>query len=242
MAQQKFPAWMDEVSPDNKASVKVGFNEPAAPIDPSTGQPSATPRPPGSAFHKPNLPDFSKMREKAIKAELEKRLAADGELENSYSASISNLDQLKEKKTNLETLLGANPSDNERNLLLSGLGELSKKLALSEEFIKLLGQDTGQAGQRTPVASLSSTQFNRAIEIQKLLFPGSSKKRALTNLPPNKSAKGKSGVEPETGEDYDREPTEEELIKARTYRPGGVKSFYLESKKAKQQQQEAEEE
>ena len=38
-------------------------------------------------------------------------------------------------------------------------------------------------------------------------------------------------------EDHDREPTDEELIRARTYRPGKIKSFYLESKKEKQQQE-----
>lgn len=238
-SQQKFPSWMDEV---NLKENSQGFNEPSAPIDPSTGQPAPTSRPAGSAFGKPVLPDFAKMREKAVKAELEKRLAADGELENSYSASISNLDQLKENKTRLESLLAANPSENERQMLLSGLGDLSQKLALSQEFIKLLGGSSDGANQRTPVASLTQPQFNRAIELQKLLFPGSGKRKATGYIPAdNRVASLTTNLNQKITKDPELEPTEEELRKSRTYQPGKIKSFYLESKK-KEQQQEAENE
>lgn len=38
--------------------------------------------------------------------------------------------------------------------------------------------------------------------------------------------------------DYDREPTEEELLKRNTYRPGQIKSFYTETKAAEKRRQE----
>lgn len=247
--QQKFPDWMDEVELKSD-SAKQGFNEPEAPIDPSTGQPSPGSRPPGSIFGKPKLPDFSKMREKAIKTELERRAAAEGDLEGSYSASINNIDSLKAEKAKLETLLAASPGQNEKQQLLAGIGELAKKLALSEEFIKLLDQNSSGTRQ-TPVASMTAAQFNRAIELQSLLFPGkprltSGKSNKIENQSPQKTTA--SSTEqiltpvPHTASDTDKTADEadtEEEARLKPYRPGQIKSFYLESKKAQQQKQEA---
>ena len=235
---QKFPSWMEEVEL-RKPAAQNSFNEPTAPIDPATGQPSTNSKGPGAAFGKPKLPDFSKLREKAIKAEFEKRAAAEGELENSYSASVKNIDQLKSEKSRLETLLAAGPGDNERQQLLAGIGGLAQKIALSEELIKLLSQ-SGDPNAKIPVASLSSAQFDRAIEIKKLLFPGSHKAAPLPFKAPTKATKAvESGPQ---AVDHDREPTEEELIKARQYKPGRIKSFYKEMKQAEQQKQEKDEE
>ena len=247
--QQKFPAWMDEVDMKSDSN-RQGFNEPEAPIDPSTGQPSAGSRPPGSVFGKPRLPDFSKMREMALKTELERRAAAEGDLEGSFSASISNIEALKTEKAKLESLLAASPGQNEKQQLLAGIGELAKKLALSEEFVKLLDQNS-TGSRQTPVASLTSTQFDRAIELQNLLFPGKSRQKAgntgtIESQAPQKStassteqvsapaqmaASGSAKTDAET--DTEDEP------RLKPYRPGQIKSFYLESKKAQQQKQEA---
>jgi len=235
---QKFPSWMEEVEL-RKPAAQNSFNEPTAPIDPATGQPSTNSKGPGAAFGKPKLPDFSKLREKAIKAEFEKRAAAEGELENSYSASVKNIDQLKSEKSRLETLLAAGPGDNERQQLLAGIGGLAQKIALSEELIKLLSQ-SGDPNAKIPVASLSSAQFDRAIEIKKLLFPGSHKAAPLPFKAPTKATKAVES-EPQAV-DHNREPTEEELIKARQYKPGRIKSFYKEMKQAEQQKQEKDEE
>jgi len=235
---QKFPSWMEEVEL-RKPAAQNSFNEPTAPVDPATGQPSTSSKGPGAAFGKPKLPDFSKLREKAIKAEFEKRAAAEGELENSYSASVKNIDQLKSEKSRLETLLAAGPGDNERQQLLAGIGGLAQKIALSEELIKLLSQ-SGDPNAKIPVASLSSAQFDRAIEIKKLLFPGSHKAAPLPFKAPTKATKAVES-EPQAV-DHDREPTEEELIKARQYKPGRIKSFYKEMKQAEQQKQEKDEE
>ena len=234
----KFPSWMEEVEL-RKPGASNGFNEPAAPVDPATGQPSTNSRGPGSAFGKPKLPDFSKLREKAIKAEFEKRAAAEGELENSYSASVKNIDQLKSEKSRLETLLSAGPGANEKQQLLAGIGGLAQKIALSEELIKLLSQG-GEPNAKVPVASLSSAQFDRAIEIKKLLFPGSHKAAARPATVVKKPG-AVSGAETQVV-DHDREPTEEELIRARQYKPGRIKSFYKEMKQAEQQKQEKDEE
>lgn len=234
----KFPSWMEEVEL-RKPGASNGFNEPAAPVDPATGQPSTSSRGPGSAFGKPKLPDFSKLREKAIKAEFEKRAAAEGELENSYSASVKNIDQLKSEKSQLETLLSASPGDKERQQLLAGIGGLAQKIALSEELIRLLSQG-GEPNAKIPVASLSSAQFDRAIEIKKLLFPGSHKAAALPAAAPIKAITATES-QPQAV-DHDREPTEEELIRARQYKPGRIKSFYKEMKQTEQQKQEKDEE
>ncbi len=232
----KFPSWMEEVEL-RKPAAQNGFNEPAAPVDPATGQPSTSSKGPGSAFGKPKLPDFSKLREKAIKAEFEKRAAAEGELENSYSASVKNIDQLKTEKSRLETLLAAGPGDNERQQLLAGIGGLAQKIALSEELIKLLSQG-GEPNAKIPVASLSSAQFDRAIEIKKLLFPGSNKATPVT-VPV--MTRTNTAPEPQAV-DHEHEPTEEELIRARQYKPGRIKSFYKEMKQAEKQKQEKDEE
>jgi len=237
LSQQKFPTWMDEVQFERKTPGS-GFSEPTAPLDPATGQLSEGSSGGGRGF-KPKLPDFSKMREKALKAEFEKRAAAEGELEDSYSASIKNLETLKEKKSRLETLLSANPGENERHQLLSAIAELSQKLALSEEFVNLLNnRKPGVSEEKTQSESLTPAQFNRVIELQQLLFPGYKKKNA-SNQPASKPKPENTGEpKPQTEIDFDREPTDEELAKAREYRPGQIKSFYHELKKANRENQE----
>lgn len=236
-SQQQFPTWMNEVQFERKNS-NMSFSEPTAPVDPATGQSANNTSKVGRGF-KPKLPDFSKMREKAIKAEFEKRAAAEGELENSYSASIKNLGALKQDKSRLETLLAANPGENERHQLQAAIGELTRKLALSEEFIELLNKkEPGTTGSQT--ASLTPAQFGRAIELQQLLFPGSRKKNAGSPpAQPARPAANASKTAQPTEFDYDREPTDEELAKAREYRPGKIKSFYHELKKSSQQNQES---
>lgn len=239
-AQQKFPAWMDEVEPEGANSKETqGFNEPMAPVDPSTGQQSGLNRPAGSVLGKPRLPDFSKMREKALKAELERRASATGELKESYNASLTNLDQLKKSRNQLETLLSANPGENGRHQLLKGLGDLDQKIALSEEFLKLLGGPSAQAGVAPAVASLTSSQFDRVKQIQQLLFP---QLKSTVSSPVQPAAAEKASPAPfaaRTEQSEEAEPTEEELRRARTYRPGRIKSFFIESKKAQQQNEEA---
>lgn len=230
-AQQKFPDWMDDVSFDS--SGKQGINGPSMPIDPATGQPAA-PRSPGRSF-KPELPDFKKMREKALKLEMEKKQKETGSLEQSYSLSLKNLEQLKVSKTRLEKLLAANPGATEQLQLLEGLKELENKLKLSEELQSLIGAQGAASTPGQAIASLTADQFARALKLQKLLFsdkaPGTGKIGTPTRPQPP------SGLA-QTTETANSDETDEE-IEARAararhspYRPGRIKSFYRETKEA----------
>ncbi len=222
LAQQKFPDWMDEVKFDSTS--RQGFNEPTMPIDPSTGKAAEQ-----SAARKgirPELPDFSKMREKAIKMEMERKKKDADSLEESYSLSLQNLDQLKAGKGRLESLLAANPGENERLQLLEGLKDIEDKIRASEELLSLIGNASATPGQA--IASLTADQFARAVKLQKQLFSEKSPKSdSKPPQPPNRAA-----------ELTKTEETDEEIearaakLRHRPYRPGRIKSFYRESKEA----------
>lgn len=229
LAQQKFPAWMDEV--DTKPANIQGFNEPSSPIDPTTGQP-AEERVRRKGF-KPDLPDFKKMREKAIKAEMEKKNNDANSLEKSYSISVQNLEQLNSSKARLEQLLAANPGSNERLQLLDGLKDIENKIKLSEELLALINCDNASGTPKQAIASLTANQFDRAMALQKQLFsnkPMTAGKIARPNPP--------SGLEDiDTVKKNSAENDAEIEARAaqkrhRPYRPGRIKSFYLESKEA----------
>ncbi len=218
-AQQKFPDWMDEVKFD--ANARQGINEPLMPIDPATGK-AAEARPPRAGF-KPELPDFSKMREKAMKMEMERKQKDAGSLEESYSLSLKNLDQLKAGKSRLELLLAANPGENERLQLLNGLKDIEDKIRASEELLQLIGNASATPGQA--IASLTADQFERAVKLQRQLFPDS--KGIKTPTPPARAA-ALTPV-PETDEEIEARAAK---MRHRPYRPGRIKSFYRESKEA----------
>lgn len=229
LAQQKFPAWMDEVEfKSSNSRQNQGFNGPQAPIDPATGQQSPISRPANSAFGKPNLPDFRKMREKASKAGFEK----------SRADSLQNIQKFRENKSSLETLLAANPGESERHELLKGIGDLDQKIALSDEFIRLLDKNTSQSGLASAVASLTDAQFDRIRELQQLLFPPGGN-QPIVQTPTRQIIVNQSQQPKVVAADDEKEPTEEELRQRSIYRPGGIKSFFLESKKAQQQNEEA---
>jgi len=218
-AQQKFPDWMDEVKFDSNS--RQGINEPVMPIDPATGK-AAENRPQRAGF-KPELPDFSKMREKAIKMEIERKQKDAGSLEESYSLSLKNLDQLKAGKDRLELLLEAKPGDNERLQLLSGLKDIEDKIRASEELLSLIGNASATPGQA--IASLTADQFDRAVKLQRQLFPD--KSDIKTPMPPARAAALTPA--PETDEEIEARAAK---MRHRPYRPGRIKSFYRESKEA----------
>jgi len=221
-AQQKFPDWMDEVKFDSNA--RQGINEPVMPIDPATGQ-AAEQRPPRKGF-KPELPDFSKMREKAIKMEIERKQKDAGSLEESYSLSLKNLDQLKAGKSRLELLLAANPGENERLQILEGLKDIDDKIKASEELLMLIGNASATPAQA--IASLTADQFKRAVKLQQQLFSNKAgAKNIKTPSPPARAAA--LTAETETDEEIEARAAE---LRHRPYRPGRIKSFYRESKEA----------
>lgn len=223
-AQQKFPAWMDEV--EFSSPSRQGFSEPAMPIDPSTGQP-ATANPQKRGF-RPELPDFSKMREKAMKIEMEKKQKAIDNLEQSHSMSVRNLEQLRRNKADLERLLAANPGDGERMHLLQGLKDIDERIKISEELLSLIGAENNATKPAQTIASLTADQFKRALQLQKQLFPPENDKEIRRPDPP--SALTKTDKLPVLSD----EEIEANAAKRRhrPYRPGRIKSFYLESKKS----------
>ncbi|PKL50979.1 MAG: hypothetical protein CVV42_01370 [Candidatus Riflebacteria bacterium HGW-Riflebacteria-2] len=221
-AQQKFPDWMDEVKFDS--SSRQGLNEPDMPIDPATGK-AAEQRPTRKGF-RPELPDFSKMREKAIKMEMERKQKDANSLEESYSMSLKNLDQLKEGKSRLELLLAANPGENERLQLLEGLKDIEDKIKASEELQALIGNASATPGQA--IASLTADQFARAARLQKQIFSDKNGAAGIKSpAPPSQAA----ALADETESDEEIAARAAKL-RHRPYRPGRIKSFYRESKEA----------
>lgn len=232
----KFPAWMDEVDFSAPApGEKAGFNSPQGPVDPSTGQATTIESSKSSVFNKPKLPDFSKLREKAIKSELEKKASDSNQLEQSYSVSLKNLEQLQTSKQKLDTLLAANPGEDERHQLLKAIGEIERKLNLSNELVKLMGSDGVVPDLAKAVASLTPEQYQKALQLSKQLFQNSGTGGEITppkSLFPEFKAPAKADKNGNDGDDEEYEP------RPRTYRPGQIKPFYQELKKAQQRLKE----
>lgn len=229
-----FPEWMDKVnfSPDPAMQQSP---EPAPPIDPSTGQPSDLPEK-SKKFGKPKLPDFSKLREKAIKSELERKAQDDNQLEQTLSGSIKNAELLKKHKTDLEALLATAAGESDRHQLLKAIGETDEKIRLCAELTGIIS-DKNATESRNLVASLTPDQYRRASEIRKKLFPAASGTFTIsepTSLFPQYKA-------PVAKDDTKKNEDEEEFLpRPRTYKPGGIKSIYLESKQQQKSYQEEE--
>lgn len=232
---QKFPEWMDEVTFSGSNSTdKTGFNEPVAPIDPATGAPSSEKDRKNSPFGKPNLPDFKKMREKAVKAEMEQKAKENNALESSFNASLKNKDSLLKTKAQLESLLAADPPQTEKNTLLQALGETENKIRLIAELGELLKSGDEEALGQT-IASLTPEKFKKAMEIRQQLFPGkpaeAGKIREPASLFAEQDAKQNSKK---------HIPIEEEFTPRKKYRPGQIKSIYIESRNARKKLEEEE--
>lgn len=233
----KFPAWMDEVDFSEPAqSGRTGFNSPQGPVDPTTGQATTIESSKSSVFNKPKLPDFSKLREKAIKSELEKKANDSNQLEQSYSVSLKNMEHLEASRKKLDTLLAADPGEDERHQLLKAIGEIERKLNLSSELVKLMGNDGAVPGLAKAVASLTPEQYQKALQLSKQLFQNSGNGGGEITPPkslfPEFKAPAKADAE---GNDDDNEEYEP---RPRTYRPGQIKPFYHELKKAQQRLKE----
>lgn len=238
IAQSRFPGWMDEVQFKSNNNTSQAPAAPHGPIDPETGQISSLKNTAGSTFHKPILPDFSKLREKALKLKTEQKMNANGQLEESYSASLQNIEELRKQKNNLETLLSANPGEAERRLLLKETGELGQKISLTEELLTLLGNNLDQAGNTPAIASLTADQFNRVKQLQQVLFPQIIKQPAKS-----REIKAPAKAPQTTSVAFnEQEPSDEELRRARTYRPGRIKSFYREQQQMQHANEEEDEE
>ncbi len=231
--QQKFPAWMDEVDfSSSSSSERAGFNEPRAPIDPSTGAPVPEKDKKNSPFGKPKLPDFKKMREKAMKAEIEQKAKESNILEQSFNASLKNKDALLATKSQLESLLAANPQQSQKNTLMQALGETESKIKLIAELSKLLESGDDEA-VRSTIASLTPENFKKAMEIRQQLFPG--KPAGASDIRQPASLFAEQDAQNNSKKHI---PIDEDLTPQKKYRPGQIKSFYLESRKARKKLEE----
>lgn len=164
--QKQFPSWMDEVEFDRRQP--QNFSEPAAPIDPATGRPASA-RAKGK-FGRPNLPDMKKMREKAMKAELQRSTNEKNQFEQSMSSSIKNISHLESSEKQLLDMLKAQENQPSPELE-NQLEFLRQRLSAARELKDMLlaGEDEEKLGQ--VIASLTPDQFSRAKILQNIIFP-----------------------------------------------------------------------
>lgn len=221
--QQRFPSWMDEVEFDKHQP--GNFSEPAAPIDPATGQPAAK-RPKGK-FGRPNLPDMKKMREKAMKAELERSTNEKNQLEQSMGSSIKNISQLETSEKQLLGMLKSQANEQSPELE-NQLEFLRQRLSAARELKDMLlaGEDEEKLGQ--VIASLTPDQFSRAKILQGIIFP---------QQQPKAAEKAKELKEPEPLlPDTRFKPGAPG--KRKFYRPTTRKSIFMESREEKEKQRQ----
>ncbi len=218
---------MDKVEFSENNSNRQGFNEPQIPVDPATGQPAQSQSETKKAFGRPNLPDFTRLREKAIKAEFVRKANEEKSIESCYTASLSNIRQLEENRNRLSALLAASPGEEERHQLLHAIGELDRKILLTNELHSILQPGTTSA--TSAVASLTQQQYQRAIQIKDLLFPQTPGKNGAIGEPDSLFPPMAKPVLSKTGNN-----DEDNSTVRKPYRPGRIKSFYQESRKSRQ--------
>lgn len=209
---ESFPAWMDEVEFKRQGSVEqVEFNQLKMPIDPETGQPTtSTSSSVSQKFKRPALPDFSKLREKAVKVSRQKKEKDGKAIEQSLKKAPEQQKHLLQSRDHLNGLLKTLTDPQEKTDVELQRKQIDEKLNALEQFITMLNH--GKQNLSQSITNLSNEDFSQALELQKLIFgkPSQSKIPATANK--NKSKE------------------------SQFYKPGKFKSFYLESKQNQQQE------
>jgi uncharacterized phage infection (PIP) family protein YhgE len=166
---EDFPAWMDEVEFKSSSSSEFQLNGPMAPIDPETGSAATIESSKTSQkFNKPKLPDFSKLREKAIKSTTEKRASDTLSLQHSIEFSAKNRDRLVKNRDDLQNLLKTITDPVEKERLSEEKELLDKKINAAAQLLQLINSEKGNlAGQ---LSQLSESDFNQAMQLQQLIF------------------------------------------------------------------------
>lgn len=216
---EDFPAWMDEVEFKSSSSSQFQLNDPVAPVDPETG--AAAPLESSKTsqrFKKPKLPDFSKLREKAIKSTTEKKASDTLSLQHTIEFSEKNRDRLVKNRDDLQSLLKTITDPVEKERLSEEKALLDKKINAAAQLLQLINSGKGSlAGQ---LSQLSESDFNQAMQLQQLIFGRPSQQKFV---PPN-NVKAKK-----------QEPSRQ------FYKPTSrFKSFFIESKQKAAEESELE--
>lgn len=196
-----FPAWMDEVDFSRSAAET---SPPIGPTDPETGRVAEFERS-SKQNYRPKLPDFSKLREKAIKATIERKASDSLSLQNTISFSEQNREKLQQSRDQLIQLLQTITDPIEKHKLTEEKNLIEQKLDAAARLLELINNEKGNISEN--ISQLSESDFNQALKLQQLIFarPASMSKEK----PKEKSAK----------------PPQRNF-----HKPGKFKSFYLEEK------------
>jgi hypothetical protein len=220
---QDFPDWMDEVEFKRPATDKAfEFSGPSAPLDPETGQSSGfSSTNKTGLFKKPKLPDFTELRKKAIKATLERKASDSLMFEDSIDFTAENRQKLQNSSQDLHALLKTITDPLEKKKLSEEKAAIDQKLSAMEQLLNIIGP--GKASLSDNLSRLSEADYRKALELQRMIFGRPADVKQLT--PPEPLLK-------------DETPKSERTQNNRAYRPGKIKSIYLENKRKKQLENE----
>jgi hypothetical protein len=220
---QDFPDWMDEVEFKRPATDRAfEFSGPSAPLDPETGQSSGfSSTNKTGLFKKPKLPDFTELRKKAIKATLERKASDSLMFEDSIDFTAENRQKLQNSSQDLHALLKTITDPLEKKKLSEEKAAIDQKLSAMEQLLNIIGP--GKASLSDNLSRLSEADYRKALELQRMIFGRPADVKQLT--PPEPLLK-------------DETPKSERTQNNRAYRPGKIKSIYLENKRKKQLENE----
>ncbi|MGM0600380.1 MAG: hypothetical protein ACQETH_11275 [Candidatus Rifleibacteriota bacterium] len=192
------------------------FSTPSGPIDPETGANSPLKsKSPGKMFKKPELPDFSKLREKAIKAEAERKASDTLEFDNSINFARENKDKLEKTRNDLMSLLKNVTDPTEKNKLNQEKEAIDKKLDAIGKLFNIVGSSKGNMVKN--LSQLTDREYKQALQLQKLIFGRPSETKDIE--PPKPLLQNNNN-----------QPNKTKANTRNFYRPGKFKSFYLEKR------------
>jgi len=211
---------MDEVNFESSSDNRIEFNEPSNPIDPKTGKSSSIKRDKNKFFSKPKLPDFTKLRQKALKAKIEKNSSGTIDLNHNINFSIKNLSNLKISEQSLDEQIRRAASDILKNTLLTQKHNLTNKIKALEEIKDLLAKQNAK-----DVNEVKSPQVtDRINQLSSFIFNVMKPQKNTLEVP--------KPISIETNEGFSHS------IPKRFYKPKPFKSFYQESKEKEKENNE----
>lgn len=161
---QDFPDWMEDVEFERSKHIEI--NAPQMPLDPETGKPASKSRSGRYRFRKPDLPDLSVIREKAVKAQMKKQRESADSLNEAFEFSVNNIEYLRSNRSRLLKTLDtfSNPADKE--IIQGELDELDKTIKAAVELKKIFGLEPDGKS----VAEMDPRTFQRAQNLAEVIF------------------------------------------------------------------------